>query len=158
MDFFRDIVMVAATTPAASAAPADLWPLTNMGAVANWTIGSDCSFLTGPPTGIAFNEPVENTANSLTGAAETSFNAAVASSAAFNVTVISAAADHPDITPLIGTVFVAMKDGTPVAFVFAGTPSQEVTHTVTSGAGSGFDLIAGDDFPSGGLVDVEIYA
>lgn len=86
----------------------------------------------------------------LTGSAKTSFDAAVSNSTACTVTLSTDAGSS-----LNGTISVALKGGTPVNFVFDGS-GADVSHTVTSGTGSGFILTAGSDFPSGDIIRVQI--
>lgn len=118
-----------------------------MGVEADWSFSSGEAFWA--ITGIVFDGSTVGTTAQLTGAAKTSFDAAVSSNTACSVTLYQNAGD-----PQNGTVSVTMKGGTPVNFVFAGDAS--ISHTVTSGSGSGFILTAGSDFPGITVTRVQI--
>lgn len=127
-----------------------------LGVGADWTTTSGTiyapyQFVTLPAGAITFDSAAINEEIELTGAAKTAFDNAVSSNTACSVTIY-AGSDNP----LNGTVGVKLKGGTKVDFSFAAAPGASITHTVTSGAGSGFELIAGADFPIGDLVRVGI--
>lgn len=123
-----------------------------LGVEADWTfVGVGVSWAgTTFPDGVQFGGPVAGVTASLTGTAKTAFDAAVSNSTLCSVTVTS------DNNGLTGTVQVAMKGGAAVDFTFDGSPFQTVTHNVTSGTGSGFQLISGNDEPDGRLIRVAI--
>lgn len=102
------------------------------GAFITWRAADSVS-----PDVISFAEPPAGDKAELTGSAKTAFDAGVSNSTACSVSLTASEAN-----PIIGTVSVTLKGGTPVSFVFSGAPSEVVTDTVTSGTGSGFVLTA----------------
>lgn len=123
-----------------------------LGVEADWAASSaNAYFQAGPPDSIYFDSAVANDKVELTGSAKTAFDAAVSSNTACTVTLYTS-----DGAPLDGTIGVKMKGGTKVNFSFSATPGESVSHTVTSGSGSGFEVIAGGDNPAGAVVRVVI--
>jgi hypothetical protein len=103
-----------------------------LGVAADWSLFGDVSFVAGA---LVFGGG--GATASLTGSAQTAFDAGVTDVTDCSVTLSA------DAAGIDGTLSVALKGGSPVSFVFDATPGQQVTNTVTSGSGSGFDLSGG---------------
>lgn len=114
-----------------------------LGVEADWTLtgGVIWDAFGGPSFGGDGSETA-----ALTGSAKISFDAAVSNSTACTVTVTGGDSDA-GVAALLGSIDISMKGGTPVTFVFNETPGQQVSHTVTSGAGSGFLMDNNDGDP-----------
>lgn len=122
-----------------------------MGQEASWALtGGDVRFLNGPD-GVSFDSSPEGDNAVLTGGSKAAFDAAVTDSTACTVS-LTAGIEFV----FSGTVQVKMKGGTAVDFTFVGDPGEVITHTVTSDTGSGFELIAGPDNPTGRIVLIRI--
>lgn len=125
-----------------------------LGVEADWTFTGDVGWSPGAsigPDAIRFDGSSIGDQAELTGSAMTAFDASVSNNTACSVTLTTSVNN-----PLDGTIRIAMKGGVPVSFVFFGTPGDTVTHTVTSGSGSGCVVSAGSDNPAGDLVRSEI--
>lgn len=122
-----------------------------LGVEADWTFAGSVEWDPNLPNGLNFNSAVEGDTASLTGAAKTAFDAAVSNNTACSVTLTSGLSGG-----LSGTVQVKFKGGVAVDFEFDTTVGQKVTHTVTSGAGSGADFVAGAANADGKIIDVDV--
>ena len=104
-----------------------------MGVEADWTLTGGASWGAGSPI---FGGGAATA--SLTGAAATSFDAAVSNNTACSVTIYTNLIEDT----LDGTVAISLKGGVSVNFVGDGA-TESITHTVTSGSGSGFSADGG---------------
>lgn len=125
--------------------PTDLWPLTGMGAESDWTFSDAGGFWNFFPN----FDTLDPTTVELTGAAKTSFDAAVANSTAYSVTVTIVNYGE-------GSVEISMKGGSFVDMLV--NADGDFVQTVTSGTGSGFIIRANGAVVTLGMSDIQITA
>lgn len=121
-----------------------------LGVEGDWTFtGAGTSWESVFPDGILFNAATTGEKAELTGAAKTSFDTSVSNSTACAVTIT------PDVNnPLDATISFSMKGGTAVNFAFDGLGTP-ITHTVTSGTGSGCIVTVVSAALSGKLIRIQ---
>ncbi len=114
-----------------------------LGVEADWSLGGLVVWETSNPVGPNFQEDASDSA-ALTGSAAVALDAAVSNNTACSVTLTTG------IGGMGGSLDVSLKGGTPVTFSFSFGAFEEVTHTVSSGTGSGFLADSNNGDPAAG--------